>query len=67
MDCMSLSLNKAKCNEKNHLQKWQNILTSHPPTVGTREVSHTSEWIRSKVTEVMDSLWLKGKAGCLPS
>ena len=38
-----------------------------PPTVGTREISHTSEWIRSKVIKVMDSLLLKGKAGCLPS
>ena len=33
----------------------------------TGEGPHTSEWIRSKGIEVIDSLLLKGKAGCLPS
>ena len=38
-----------------------------PPILVTGEGPQTSEWINSKILLEMDSLLLKGKAGCFPN
>ena len=38
-----------------------------PPILETEEGHQTSEWTRSKISVGIDSLVLKGKAGCFPN